>query len=92
MLDMYCVILGIGWYFNKFYPHTELFGDFITRSIETGNFFGSQPSKFPELGLITAWTQRTWAGMREEYLKSGEEKIVLPDVAQGGSVIICILF
>ena len=40
----------------------------------------------------TAWTQRTWAGMREEYLKSGEEKIVLPDVAQGGSVIIWLLF
>ena len=38
MLDMYCVILGIGWYFNKFYPHTELFGDFITRSIETGKW------------------------------------------------------
>lgn len=68
-----------------------MFGDFITRSIETGNFFGSQPSKFPELGLITAWTQRTWAGMREEYLISGEEKIVLPDVAQGGSVIALLL-
>ena len=64
-----------------------MFGDFITRSIETGNFFFSHSLKFSELGLITAWTQRTWAGMREEYLKSGEERIVLPDVAKGGTVI-----
>ena len=38
-------------------------------------------------GLITAWTQRTWAGMREEYLNSGEERIVLPDDTKGGLVM-----
>ena len=62
--------LGIGWYFNMLYPHTELFGKFISDSIETG--------------LIDAWKERTWAGMRNEYLDSGEEKIVLPDGNIGG--------
>ena len=67
-----CVVIleiGIGWYFNKLFPHTELFGDFITHSIETG--------------LISAWTKQTWAGMKEEYLQSNEEKIVLPDTHDG---------
>ena len=32
------VLEGIGWYFNKLFPHTELFGDFISRSIETGKW------------------------------------------------------
>ena len=62
--------LGIGWYFNMLYPHTELFGKFISDSIETG--------------LIDAWKERTWAGMRNEYMDSGEEKIVLPDGNIGG--------
>ena len=52
------------------YPHTELFGKFISDSIETG--------------LIAAWRERTWAGMRNEYLESGEEKIILPDGNIGG--------
>ena len=64
-------ILGIGWFFNKLYPHTELFEDFIWRSIESG--------------LITAWTQRTQAGMKLEYLNSDEEKIVLPTEDGGGA-------
>ena len=37
-----------------------------------------------ESGLITAWQQRTWARMKEEYLNSGEERIVLPDDGAGG--------
>ena len=47
---------GIGWYFNKFFPHTEMFESFIRRSIEAG--------------LTDAWKKKTWTGMREEYLAS----------------------
>ena len=55
----------MGWYFNKLFPHTELFGDFLTRSIETG--------------LVSAWMKQTLAGMKEEYLQSDEDKVILPD-------------
>ena len=48
---------GIGWYFNKFFPHTERFERFIRSSIESG--------------LIDAWKTKTWTGMKEEYLQSG---------------------
>ena len=61
---------GIGWYFNKFFPHTEVFGKFITNSIETG--------------LVDAWRKKTLNGMRSEYHRSQEEKIVLPDEKGGG--------
>ena len=27
---------GVGWYFNKFFPHTEQFQRFIRRSVESG--------------------------------------------------------
>lgn len=63
---------GIGWYFNKFFPHTELFGRFITNSIETG--------------LVEAWRRDTLRGMRAEYYHSQQEKILLPDEAGGGEV------
>ena len=33
---------------------------------------------------MTAWTQRTWAGMKQEYLTSGEERVVLPEEPSGG--------
>ena len=55
----------MGWYFNKLFPHTELFEEFLTNSIETG--------------LVSAWTKQTLARMKEEYLKSNEEKVALPD-------------
>ena len=64
---------GIGWYFNKFFPHTEIFGRFITNSIETG--------------LVEAWRRDTLRGMRAEYHHSQEEKIVFPDETGGGDVI-----
>ena len=73
---VFFIYLGIGWYFNMLYPHTELFGKFISDSIETG--------------LIDAWKERTWAGMRNEYLDSGEEKIVLPDGNIGGEFYIIV--
>ena len=85
------VLEGIGWYFNKLFPHTELFGDFISRSIETGKW--RTTLSFPTLplpclaGLITAWTQRTWAGMRQEYLSSGEERIELPEISETGQCL-----
>jgi hypothetical protein len=50
---------GIGWYFNKFFPHTEMFESFIRRSIEAG--------------LTDAWKKKTWRGMREEYLNSRQD-------------------
>ena len=84
------VLQGIGWFFNKLFPHTELFDDFVWRSIETGGdhktcldtLFSWPCVCF--LGLITAWQQRTWADMRTEYLTSGEERIVLPEEPSGG--------
>ena len=42
----------------------------------------------PPAGLITAWTQRTWAGMRQEYLSSGEERIVLPEISETGQCLL----
>ena len=27
---------GVAWYFNKMFPHTELFEDFLSRSVEAG--------------------------------------------------------
>ena len=41
---------AVGWAFNKFFPHTELFEDFIWRGIESG--------------LTTAWMRRTVAAMK----------------------------
>ena len=41
----------------------------------------------PPAGLITAWTQRTWAGMRQEYLSSGEERIELPEISETGQCL-----
>ena len=83
------VLEGIGWYFNKLFPHTELFGDFISRSIETGRSEeNALPSDPPPAGLITAWTQRTWAGMRQEYLSSGEERIELPEISETGQCLL----
>ena len=55
----------MGWYFNKLFPHTELFEEFLTHSIETG--------------LVSAWMKQTLARMKQEYLNSNEEKVVLPD-------------
>ena len=64
---------GIGWYFNRFFPHTEIFGRFISNSIETG--------------LVDAWRRKTWRGMRKEYFNSQEDKIVLPDEDGGGLTV-----
>ena len=42
--------IGVGWAFNRFFPHTKLFEDFIWRGIESG--------------LTTVWMKRTVAAMK----------------------------
>ena len=46
---------GVGWYFNKIFPHTSVFEDLTYRIIETG--------------LLVPWKQWTYAQMRRDYLQ-----------------------
>ena len=48
-------VSGVGWYFNKFFPHTSVFEDLTYRIIETG--------------LLVPWKQWTYAEMRSNYLQ-----------------------
>ena len=48
-------VSGVGWYFNKFFPHTSVFEDLTYRIIETG--------------LLVPWKQWTYAEMRSDYLQ-----------------------
>ena len=56
--------------------------------VSGGQLSPSPRSPLPRpAGLITAWTQRTWAGMRQEYLSSGEERIELPEISETGQCL-----
>jgi hypothetical protein len=48
---------GVGWYFNKFFPYTDILEDRLFRVVETG--------------LLEPWKKLTYAEMRVDYLAVG---------------------